>query len=120
MNITPVFKLLSDESRLRVILLLATEKLCVCELVGILDIPQPKISKILSKLRDMNLVDDERIEKFVFYTLKNNNLILNNTLSFITTHLTEYPQIKTDLDRLDDKDKFINACSLASLKEITE
>ncbi len=35
------FKLLSDETRLRIILLLQQEELCVCQLTGILDISQP-------------------------------------------------------------------------------
>ncbi len=38
------FKLLSDETRFRVIMLLLEKELAVCELVGILDLPQPKIS----------------------------------------------------------------------------
>ena len=63
------FKLLSDETRFRVIMLLMEQELAVCELVGILDLPQPKVSKALGKLRDLGLVLDERKEKYMYYSL---------------------------------------------------
>ncbi len=75
-KLTKVFKILSDENRLRMIVLLYQEDLCVCELMGILGIPQSRISQNLSKLRDLNLVDDERKDKFVFYSLKRDNKYL--------------------------------------------
>ncbi len=53
-----IYKLLSDEIRLRMMLLLYQENLCVCQLAGIIDVPQPRISKHLSKLRDLNLVKE--------------------------------------------------------------
>lgn len=63
------FKLLSDETRFRVIMLLMEKELAVCELVGILALPQPKVSKALAKLRDLGLVLDERKEKYMYYSL---------------------------------------------------
>ena len=63
------FKLLSDETRFRVIMLLMEKELAVCELVGILDLPQPKVSKALAKLRDLGLVLDERKEKYMYYSI---------------------------------------------------
>ena len=68
-NLTNIFKLLSDESRLRIIMMLFHQDLCVCQLTGILNISQPTVSKNLSKLRDLSLVIDTRKEKFVFYSL---------------------------------------------------
>jgi len=53
------FQLLSDETRLRCLLLLQKEgELCVCELVYALDIIQPKISRHLAALRDAGIVTD--------------------------------------------------------------
>ena len=63
------FKLLSDETRFRVVMLLMEEELAVCELVGILDLPQPKVSKALAKLRDLGLVLDQRKEKYMYYSI---------------------------------------------------
>lgn len=111
-QLTNIFKLLSDDSRLRMMILLYQQDLCVCEISGILGVPQPRVSKNLSKLRDLNLVIDERKEKFVFYTLKKDNLLLTQTLQQIINQIEQYPQIKIDSDRLMDKDQFLNQCCL--------
>ena len=109
-----VFKIFSDETRLRIIILLAQQELCVCQLSGILDVSQPKVSKNLSKLRDMNLVVDERKEKFVFYKLKTENLVLANTVKNILDNMDEYPQLSLDKSRLLDKEKYLNQCCIES------
>ncbi len=73
MEITPekLFHLLSDETRLRGVLLLHAEgRLCVCELVHALDLSQPKISRHLAQLRDGGLVSDERRGQWVHYRLR--------------------------------------------------
>ena len=107
-----VFKILSDETRLRIVVLLAQQELCVCQLCGILDVTQPKVSKNLSKLRDMNLVVDDRKEKFVYYRLKTNNAVLTNSIENILKSMEEYPQLITDKNRLKDKEKYLNQCCI--------
>lgn len=115
-KLTNIFKLLSDETRLRMIILLYQEELCVCELGGVLNIPQPRISQNLSKLRDLNLVVDERKEKFVFYSLKKENKILMDILNDIFSDFESYPQLIIDRDRLSDKETYLNQCAV--LQEI--
>lgn len=107
-----IFKIFSDETRLRIIVLLAQQGLCVCQLSGILDVSQPKVSKNLSKLRDMSLVIDERKEKFVFYKLEMENLVLARVLKNILENLDEYPQLILDKSRLVDKEKYLNQCCI--------
>lgn len=109
-QLTNIFKILSDETRIRIIILLYQEELCVCELSGILDVSQPKISKNLSKLRDMNLVADERKEKFVFYSLKKENRVLMDTLKNIMVDMESYPQLVMDQKRLEDKETYLTQC----------
>lgn len=108
--LTNIFKLLSDETRLRMIILLNQEELCVCELSGILEIPQPRISQNLAKLRDLNLVEDEKKEKFVFYSLNHQNKALEAALSNIMSTINEYPKLIEDSTRLADKEKYLNQC----------
>lgn len=70
--ITPkeLFTLLSDETRLRCLLLLHKKKeLCVCEFSQALESIQPKISRHLAYLRKSGLVLDERRGQWVYYTL---------------------------------------------------
>lgn len=64
------FSLLSDETRLRCLVLLNVEgELCVCELSQTLESIQPKISRHLSLLRNSGIVSDERRGQWVYYKL---------------------------------------------------
>ncbi|HDM8034382.1 TPA: metalloregulator ArsR/SmtB family transcription factor [Vibrio fluvialis clinical-1] len=64
------FKLLSDETRVRCLLMIAREKkLCVGELTEALNESQPKISRHLALLRSSGVVVDTRQGQWVFYRL---------------------------------------------------
>lgn len=70
--ITPdaLFSLLSDDTRLRCLLLLRKEgELCVCEINQIIGGNQPKISRHLALMRASGLVSDERRGQWVYYSL---------------------------------------------------
>jgi len=70
--ITPneLFSLLSDETRLRCLILLQKEgELCVCEISQIIGSIQPKISRHLALMRKSGLVSDERRGQWVYYSL---------------------------------------------------
>lgn len=72
MMMTPneLFSLLSDETRLRCLLLLQKEgELCVCEISQIIGSIQPKISRHLALMRNSGLVSDERRGQWVYYSL---------------------------------------------------
>jgi ArsR family transcriptional regulator len=101
---------MSDETRLRIIALLAKEELCVCEICGILELSQPKVSKHLSKLRDLGFVNDERKEKFIFYSLRLNDKITQNIVDNIIKNIHEYPRLKEDAERMVLKEKYLNTC----------
>ena len=109
-NLTNIFKLLSDESRLRIIMMLFHQDLCVCQLTGILNISQPTVSKNLSKLRDLSLVIDTRKEKFVFYSLNTNDKIFIKILEDIDSDINLYSQLVSDKSRLSDKEIYLNQC----------
>lgn len=65
-----LFRLLSDPTRLRSVVLLRAERsLCVCELTHALELSQPKISRHLAMLREAGLVTDERRGQWVHYRL---------------------------------------------------
>lgn len=104
------FKVLSDETRIRILVMLHHKKLCVCMLCGALEESQPKISKHLAKLRDMGYVKDERQEQFIFYCLSNEDKVLNNILEDIVANIEFYPTLAKDLKQLETADKFIEAC----------
>ncbi len=65
-----LFSLLSDETRLRCLVLLQKEgELCVCEISQIIGSIQPKISRHLALMRNSGLVSDERRGQWVYYSL---------------------------------------------------
>lgn len=64
------FRALSDGTRLRcLLLLLAEDRLCVCEFVHALELSQPRVSRHLGQLRDLGIVQDERRGQWVHYRL---------------------------------------------------
>lgn len=64
-----VFKALSDETRLRLYLLLLKGELCVCELVNILNMEQSRISHSLRILKEAGLVDNRREGQWIIYSV---------------------------------------------------
>lgn len=65
-----LFSLLSDETRLRCLILLQKEgELCVCEINRLIGGVQPKISRHLALMRKSGLVSDERRGQWVYYSL---------------------------------------------------
>jgi len=101
-----LFKVLSDETRLRILVLLYHKKLCVCQIQGILEEPQPKISKHLGKLRDMGFVKDERQEQFIYYYIDKNNELLNEILEKIILNSENYATVQKDLESLQKGDEY--------------
>ncbi|WP_422528773.1 As(III)-sensing metalloregulatory transcriptional repressor ArsR [Serratia fonticola] len=65
-----LFKNLSDETRLGIVLLLKEMgELCVCDLCTVLEQSQPKISRHLAMLRESRLLLDRKNGKWVHYRL---------------------------------------------------
>ena len=69
----PLFKPLSDEPRLAIVLLLREAGgLCVCDLCAAPAESQPKVSRHMALLRESGLVIDRREGKWVHYRLSPN------------------------------------------------
>lgn len=111
-KLTNFFKILSDETRFRIVSLLFQKELCVCEICGVLELSQPKVSKHLAKLRDMGFVKDERKEQFIFYSLKVNDEILLNLIKDINKNIENYEILMKDSERLKDKDIYLSQCKI--------
>ena len=96
------FSLLSDETRLRCLVLLSTEpELCVCDLCQTLDCIQPKVSRHLSLLRNSHLVTDERRGQWVYYQLnKDLEIPFKTLLHEIITNLQKAEPFASDRKKL--------------------
>lgn len=70
MHQTDFFKCLSDQTRLDILrLVIAKDRVCVCELTEQLGLSQPKISRHLALLRHLSIVLDERKGQWVYYSV---------------------------------------------------
>jgi len=95
-NITNTFKILSDETRLRIMLLLYRHDYCVCELSEILELPQPKTSKHLTKLRDLGFVSTRRDAQFIYYTLVNKDSTFVHIIELLEQQIKNHDVLYKD------------------------
>jgi ArsR family transcriptional regulator len=63
------FKALADQTRLRILGLLQSGEICVCDIHGSLGLPQPTVSRHLAYLRKSRLVDTRKDGLWVHYRL---------------------------------------------------
>lgn len=90
-NITSFGKLLSDPTRVKIIRLLATKPLCVCELMEILAVNQSCISQHLTILKYHRLLKSRRDGKWIVYEIDRQalNELLMETERFLTASLAK-------------------------------
>ena len=69
-----VFKALADSIRLRILGLLSSREMCVCEVMVALGLTQPTASHHLRILENVGLVKDRKEGKWVFYSIANPEL----------------------------------------------
>lgn len=106
-KLTKFFKILSDETRLRIMVLLYHRDLCVCQICGITGISQPNVSKHLAKLRDMELVKDERKELYTYYSLNLKDKLYIEILKDIVDRIEDYQTLKLDIEKSKAAEKFL-------------
>lgn len=104
------FKTLSDDTRLRIIVLLYHREMCVCQICGVTDISQPNVSKHLAKLRDMGFVRDERQGQFIYYYLSLEEPIFREIIKEIVDNIEDYPILKSDIGKLNNIDSYLEFC----------
>jgi len=74
-GLSELYKVLADETRIKILYLLSQKELCVCDLGFLLDTTLPVISHHLRLLRALRLVSNRRDGKMVFYRLNDNHVL---------------------------------------------
>ncbi len=69
-EVARLFQALSDPTRLQILGLLRGGERCVCELTGVLDAAQSRLSFHLKVLKDAGLVSDRREGRWIYYTIR--------------------------------------------------
>src|SRR2546425_11527510 len=100
-DIETLFKALADRTRLRLISLIGDSEVCVCFLVEILKISQPKISRHLAYLRRAGVVTARREGKWMHYRLTEPpDEHAARIFREVRTSLFQHPEFQRDRERL--------------------
>jgi ArsR family transcriptional regulator, arsenate/arsenite/antimonite-responsive transcriptional repressor len=95
-----MFRAFSDPIRLRILHLVAEGELCVCDLVQILELPQPTISRHLSYLRKAGLVNARDERSWSFYRLTPARTTFHRKLlDCLGTCFNDVPDLSADSKR---------------------
>jgi ArsR family transcriptional regulator len=96
-----LFKALADATRLRILGLLLTGEVCVCDIHESLRIPQPKASRHLAYLRRAGLVETRRDGLWIHYRLgKLADPVLAAIVAAVRHALTHTDTVHRDGERL--------------------
>ncbi|MCL4441324.1 MAG: metalloregulator ArsR/SmtB family transcription factor [Firmicutes bacterium] len=68
-GLAPIFKALSDDTRLKIIYALSQEELCVCDVASIIGSTVAAASHHLRFLKNIGLAKQRRQGKMIFYSL---------------------------------------------------
>ena len=101
MQLTQLFKGLSDPVRLRIFHVLAQKgELCVCHLTDGLALPQSTVSRHLNTLKHAGLVQSERRAKWVYYMLNEESDMTKVLVSLVCAQAEQDPQLQKDLKNI--------------------
>jgi ArsR family transcriptional regulator len=104
-----LFKALGDATRLRILGLLLTGEVCVCDIHESLKIPQPKASRHLAYLRRAGLVVTRRDGLWIHYRLgRLEDPVLGAITEAVRHALTHVDSVRRDAERLQAR----NGCCL--------
>lgn len=73
-ELSETFKSLSDFTRLKILLSLAEQELCVCDIAALTDVSVSAISHQLRLLKNARLVSNRKKGKMVYYSLDDEHI----------------------------------------------
>jgi ArsR family transcriptional regulator len=99
-----LFQALGDATRLRILGLLLTGEVCVCDIHESLELSQPKVSRHLAYLRKAGLVETRREGLWVHYRLATTpDPVLGAIRDAVTHALMHVNTVQRDAKRLEKK-----------------
>lgn len=116
MNGLQHLKTISNETKLRLVVLLIENELCVCEIEEILNIRQANISKNLNSLKDAGIVGVRREKQRAFYFLTNDFLSNEHLINHFKDLKFNEPLLINDYQRFikheEVKDQNLYVCNV--------
>ena len=98
MNIT---KALSDENRVRALMMLGGGELCVCQIIDMLALAPSTVSKHMSILKQAGLVQTRKEGRWIYYCLADGNApIADEILGWLNKNLKDCKRVLDDIEQL--------------------
>ncbi|MGN0595086.1 MAG: ArsR/SmtB family transcription factor [Hominimerdicola sp.] len=86
-DVAELFKVLGDQTRVRILFTLIKDEMCVCDIAEVLDMTQSAISHQLRVLKQARLVKYRREGKTVYYSVSDSHV--STILSMGIEHISE-------------------------------
>jgi len=120
-NAVQAMKLLSDVTRLRILMVLAKKELCVCQIMGVLEISQSLVSKNLHLLAAAGFLAERRDGKLVYYAVSRAMPPLQRRLlKLLTDSLKDDTILNIDYLSLKDCEEFRKKAGTCDMKTFHE
>lgn len=93
-NLSFLFKVFSEPIRIKILLVMLNDEICVKDLAVLLDMSQPRISNQLKFLKMADLVKTRKEKNNVFYSLNDEHIkdILSTGLEHIN-HIVDFEEV---------------------------
>jgi ArsR family transcriptional regulator len=102
-----IFKALADSNRLRILKMLQTKSLCVCEIREVLQLANSTVSQHLSILKEAGFITENKEGRWVNYLINSNsqNPIINSILAMLVFWLKDEERLIEDAKQICDIDR---------------
>jgi ArsR family transcriptional regulator, arsenate/arsenite/antimonite-responsive transcriptional repressor len=103
-NLMAMTKALADENRVRMLLALRRQELCVCQIVELIQLATSTVSKHMSILKAARLVESRKDGRWLYYRLpgKEAPATVKKAMEWIFESVAKEPQALRDQIRLDE------------------
>lgn len=106
-NTAAVLKALGEPSRLKIIKFLSLQELCICELVAVLDMSQPRVSQHVKVLKQAGLLKERKVKQKSYFAL--NPAVLSRNLiepfrQFMQQDPRSIPELAGESERFSELD----------------
>jgi len=101
-DLMAVLKALADENRVRVLVAVQAQELCVCQIVELLGLAQSTVSKHLSILHRARLVEARKDGRWIFYrpAEEGSPVAAREIGGVVAGLLADSPEVREDAQRL--------------------
>jgi DNA-binding transcriptional ArsR family regulator len=100
--ILAITRALSDENRVRALLALGDQEVCVCQLIELLQLAPSTVSKHMSVLKQAGLVTGQKKGRWMYYRLPGPaaSPAIRQALSWVRQAVSKAPRILEDSERM--------------------